>query len=76
MTRHRDNSRMDVALEFKLYKKGLKAILFLNGRQDLWLPKSQITIRAKNGKPPQVLLRGEVVTVNLPCWLAKAKGLI
>lgn len=66
-------NRTDAELEIK--KVGDKAILFHDGDKDIWLPKSQIAIKRHCNKdaPMKVL---ECVTVNLPEWLAKEKGLI
>lgn len=68
-------SRIDVELEFKFNRNDLKSILFHDGDKDVWLPKSQIAIH-DNGRPVKSMYLGQCVTVNLPEWLAKEKGII
>jgi hypothetical protein len=68
-------NRVDVELEIKVAKSGLKAILFHDGDKDVWLPKSQIAIK-RHCKPDELIKLLECVTVNMPEWLAKEKGLI
>lgn len=55
-----------------LWHKALKAILVKEDEdgKDIWLPLSQIEF-----DPPDALPR-TVITVTLPKWIAKDKGLI
>lgn len=70
-----DIGRIDVELEYRMGRPEWKSILFHDGRDKVWLPKSQIVMRS-GARPIKRLFKGDAATVNLPEWLAREKGLI
>jgi len=67
--RNIENVEVDVTIEAETEL----AILVNDGDRDVWLPKSQLIDYDDNAP---VLTGITAVTVTLPEWLAKAKGLI
>jgi len=58
-----------------LVRESGAAILFDDGEQQIWLPKSQIRIEDAPGNAGSRALERAVI-VTIPDWLAKEKGLI
>lgn len=58
-----------------LVRESGAAILFDDGEQQIWLPKSQIRIDDAPGNAGARTLDRAVI-VTIPDWLAKEKGLI
>jgi hypothetical protein len=66
------SERIDIAGEIRRDTPKEQAVLFYDGTREVWLPRSQIKIKEKDG----FVLGGRLVEVSLPEWLAKEKGLI
>ena len=60
-----DNKLIEFYAEIK--RETDKAVLAFDGANDIWLPKSKITIKKLNVPD---------VEITLPEWLAKQKGII
>lgn len=60
------NQEVEIACEIK--RETEKAFLIFDGKEEVWLPKSQITDQCESG--------GQIVSVFIPEWLAMEKGLI
>lgn len=56
------------AFTMKVKHETDKAVLFVDGDLKVWLPKSQIGL-------PHKYDIGDVITVEVPLWLADEKGL-
>ena len=52
------------------------AILFLDGKEEIWCPKSTISIEGVEVDEYDSLERGEEVDVEIPDWLAKEQRLL
>ena len=53
------------------------AVLLHVGGENLWLPLSQLgTITYEDGDDPDIYLNTSVEAIEMPLWLARAKGLI
>ena len=63
----KDKQLIEVAVEIKHETNA--AILVTDGTEDYWMPKSQI-------KGEFIYTKGKTVTIEIPEWLAKTKGLI
>lgn len=77
-TKDETNTAPDTEFSLIVIRCTAKAILFTSDKNKLesfWLPKSQITM-LKDDKEVKQVLSGDVVTVQLPRWLAEAREIV
>jgi cold shock CspA family protein len=66
-----DKNFVEIAVQVKVNREGLKAVLVNDGTKDVWIPKSQI-------EDPDMddVETGDHIDIMIPEWLATDKGLI
>lgn len=69
--------RIDLLLTFKgVHHRGASLIFDNGGRGEVYLSKREVAIRNRDNRPVYNIAPGDVVTVNIPVWLALKTGLL